>query len=78
MSEEQAVHMTFMLASKNALQYEKGHNTVHLTHCNTWPFSVMRVKYERVTFCSLLPHISINLFSFMYVANGYDGVLISP
>ena len=54
---------------KNALQHEKGHNTVHLTHCNTWPFSDTRVKYERVTFCSLLLYISTNLLSFVYVTN---------
>jgi hypothetical protein len=70
-SEEQAVCMTFMLASKNALQHKKG-------QCNTWPFSDTRLKYERVTFCNLLPYISIDLFSFVYVANSYVGVLISP
>lgn len=54
---------------KNALQHEKGHNTVHLTHCNTWPFSDTRVKYERVTFCSLLLYISTKLLSFVYVTD---------
>jgi hypothetical protein len=68
---KKAVCMTSMLGSKNALQHEKGHNAVHLTHCNTWPFSDTRVKYERVTFCSLLLYISIDLLSFVHVANSY-------